>query len=385
MKILYYDCFSGISGDMNLAAMLELGMPEKYLKEQLSKLKINNFELIAEKNEINKIAGTKVKVKHTKEDKKHRNISDIKEIINNSDLNKNIKQTSIKIFEKIAVAEAHIHQTTTEKIHFHEVGAVDSIVDIVGAAIGIDYLKPDKIVCSTIELGKGFVKCAHGIIPVPAPATIEILKNIPVSIGNQNFEATTPTGAAILATIVDEFSDKIDINIEKIAYALGHKKSEKPNMLRVLLGNPEKKKSYIIECNIDDMNPEFYGFISEKLFKAGASDVYYTSIFMKKNRPGIKLSVLCKEKLDLLKNIILTETTTFGLRTFPVEKTELEREFSTKSTKYGLVKLKSGFLNGERIKLKPEYEDCRKLANENNVSIGEIYRTINNLVLNYNK
>jgi len=245
MKILYYDCFSGISGDMNLAAMLELGVPEEFLKESLKKLKISNFELIVEKSKINSIGGTKVTVNLTKEDKAHRHLSDIKEIINSSGLNLNVKQISISIFEKIAIAEAHIHQTTPEKIHFHEVGAVDSIVDIVGAAICIDFFKPDKVICSTIELGKGFVKCAHGIIPVPAPATLEILKNIPVSIGNQNFETTTPTGAAILATIVDEFSDNVNININKTAYALGHKKSKKPNMLRVMLGSDSKKKAHL--------------------------------------------------------------------------------------------------------------------------------------------
>jgi len=381
MRILYYDCFSGISGDMNLAAMLDSGVPEKYLKEQLSKLKVSNYNIIVEKNQINGIGGTKVTVKLTEEDKKHRNLYQIKEIINNSDLNKNVRNKSIQIFEKLALAEAHIHQTTTEKIYFHEVGAIDAIVDIVGAAICVDYLKPDKIICSTIELGKGFAKCAHGIIPIPAPATLEILRNIPVSIGNQDFEATTPTGAAILAAIVDEFCDKININIEKTAYALGHKKSEKPNMLRVLLGTYSKKPhTYIIECNIDDMNPEFYEFISEKLFEAGASDVFYSSIFMKKNRPAIKLSVLCTEdKLEILKTIILTETTTFGLRIFKVDKTELEREFTSQQTKYGTVKIKSGFLNGKKIKSKPEYEDCKKIAIENNVPISEIYKEINKL------
>ena len=243
MKILYYDCFSGISGDMNLAAMIDIGVSETYLKKELLKLNVTNFEIIATDEKINGIGGTKVTVNLTKEDKKHRHLSDIKEIINSSELNDNIKQISIKIFEKIALAEAHIHQTTVEKIHFHEVGAVDAIVDIVGAAICIDYLKADKIICSPVELGNGFAKCAHGIIPVPAPATLEILKGIPVHIGNQDFEATTPTGAAILATIVDEFSDKLHIATEKTAYGIGHKKSDKPNMLRVILGTDNKKKS----------------------------------------------------------------------------------------------------------------------------------------------
>jgi len=242
MDILYYDCFSGISGDMNLAAMLDIGVPENYLKESLAKLNLNAFELIIEKNNINGIAGTKLTVKLTEEDKKHRHLKNIKDIINNSELNNNIKDRSIKVFEKLAVAEAKIHQTSVEKIHFHEVGAIDAIVDIVGAAICIDYLKPKKVICSTIELGKGFAKCAHGIIPIPAPATLEILKDIPVNIGNQNFEATTPTGAAILATFVDEFSDNISLTINKTAYGLGHKKSEKPNMLRVLIGENSIKK-----------------------------------------------------------------------------------------------------------------------------------------------
>jgi len=224
MKILFYDCFSGISGDMNLAAMLDLGIPENYLREQLLLLKINNYELIVEKDNVSGFSGTRVTVKITHEDHDHRHLSDIFEIINNSELNENVKRISKSIFEKLAFAEAHIHQTTPEHIHFHEVGAVDAIVDIVGAAICIDFLKPEKIICSTVELGKGFTKCAHGIIPIPAPATLELLRNKPVSIGNQQFEATTPTGAAILSTIVDEFTDNVSITTQNIAYGLGHKK-----------------------------------------------------------------------------------------------------------------------------------------------------------------
>ena len=384
LRILYYDCFSGISGDMNLGAMIDLGLDPEYLKNELHKLKIDKYQLKVSKDQRHGIFGTKVDV-ITEKTEKHRHISDIENIISSSSLNDEIKELSLLIFRKIAIAEAKVHNTPVEKVHFHEVGAVDSIVDIVGAAIAINYFKPDKIIASVIEVGGGFVKCAHGTLPVPAPATAEILKGIPVRLGTVDFEATTPTGAAILAATVNEFTDKPGIKIEKTGYGVGHKKGNIPNLLRVYVGElieesalPEKSyTNHMIECNIDDMNPEHYEYVIEKLFDTGANDVFLTPVIMKKSRPGIKISVLCSKKnIETLKNILLTETTSIGIRDYKVNKTSLERKFSDIKTKWGKVKIKSSWLNGVKVHVKPEYEDCKEIARTKNISLDEVMKEI---------
>ncbi|HEY5525328.1 MAG TPA: nickel pincer cofactor biosynthesis protein LarC, partial [Clostridium sp.] len=320
MKILYYDCFSGISGDMNLGALLDLGIDKGYLIEELSKLNLEGYEIKVSKGIRKGIEGTKVDVNlsshhhehshaniegacvhehihnededghsHVHKDEPHihgvhRNLKDIEEIINCSDLSNKVKELSIKMFMEVARAEAKVHGKPLYKVHFHEVGAIDSIVDIVGAAICISHLNVDKIMSSSVELGGGFVKCAHGIIPVPAPATVEILKGIPVKLGAVPFETTTPTGAAILATCVTQFKDNNNFIINKIGYGIGNRDTDIPNVLRVMLVEEEDKpinnknkfgelhaKEYnseifeqIIECNIDDMNSELYEYIIDK-------------------------------------------------------------------------------------------------------------------------
>jgi uncharacterized protein (TIGR00299 family) protein len=379
-QILYYECFSGISGDMNLAAMIDLGVPEDYLRSELDKLGIQGYSLKVNRDSRNGIFGTRVDVILNKTDHHHRNLKDIYQIIDTSSLSSAVKDLSKNIFLKVAEAEAKIHEMPLEKIHFHEVGAIDSIVDIVGAAICHVYISPVKTMAGTIELGKGLVKSQHGIIPVPAPATAEILKGIPTHIGGASFETTTPTGAAILATIVDEFSDKLSIRTKQTGYGIGHKIAERPNMLRVYLGktnhvtgNLKSEKAWMIECNIDDMNPEWYEFIIHKLFEAGAQDVYLSSITMKKLRPGTKLSVLSKnENLESIKEIILRESTTIGLRFYSVEKAVLERKESVISTGYGPVRVKSAFLNDRLVHQKPEYEDCKKIAQKTGMPLKEI-------------
>lgn len=383
--VIYYNCFSGISGDMNLAAMIDLGVPAKHLKTELQKLNLDEYELNITRESRNGIFGTRVDVLLTKHEHHHRHLKDIYEIIESSALDKETKNISKQIFHKIAVAEGKIHEMPIEKVHFHEVGAIDSIVDIVGAAICYNYLKPKRVYCGTIELGSGTVKSEHGIIPVPAPATLEILKNIPTHIGGAEFETTTPTGAAILATIVDEFTKSVNLTNQVTGYGVGHKISETPNLLRVFRGKIQeptnssfqKEDAWLIECNIDDMNPEWYELIMEKLFLAGAQDVFLTNIIMKKSRPGIKLSVLCAQtKLDELENILLTESTSLGLRVFPVQKTILERKAYILQTKFGKVRIKSTYLNGEIIRQKPEYDDCKRLSLEIGVTISQIMREI---------
>ncbi|SHH63031.1 hypothetical protein SAMN02745135_01456 [Caloranaerobacter azorensis DSM 13643] len=315
----------------------------------------------------------------------HRNLKDIEDIINSSSLNENVKKLSIDMFIKIAQAEAKVHGKSLYEVHFHEVGAVDSIVDIVGAAICIDYLKVDKIMASHVQVGGGFVNCAHGLIPVPAPATVEILKGIPIKSGLVPFETTTPTGAAILAVNVDEFTDEMNFTIEKIGYGIGSRDLKIPNVLRVYIARENEKKTeydlhnkqYILETNIDDMNPEIYSYIEKKLFDKGALDVFRTPIIMKKGRMAVKLSVLVNEKdIKAIQEVIFRETTSIGIRKYEVEKIMLERDFSKVSTNYGEVTVKNSYYKGERIKSKPEYEDCRRLAEENNVPIGEIYREV---------
>jgi len=386
--VLYYDCFSGISGDMNLAVLIDLGVPAKYLAEELQKLNVEGYTLDVTSDQRNGINGTKVKVRLSDEntDRHHRHLSDIVKIINGSDLNDNVREMSLKMFQRLAEAEAHVHGKEINEIHFHEVGAIDSIVDIIGAAICLDYLKPERILCSAVELGSGMIKCEHGILPVPAPATAEILKDIPVSSGNQTFEATTPTGAVILACNVDGFSDLDNFKIVKTAYGIGHKESEKPNMLRVykgeLIGAEKPSSAHLMfECNIDDSNPEILEYIMDKLFAAGADDVFITPIIMKKSRNASKLSVLCNESIrNIISEILIRETSTFGFRSYPVDKTELKRDFIELETKYGKVSIKRAYYEDRIIKHKAEFEDCARLARENDIPIRDVYREIEKLL-----
>lgn len=383
MKILYYDCFSGISGDMNLAAMIDLGVPEDYLKQELAGLFLKDYYILISEELRNGIRGAKVLIRTEADSHEHRNLKDILQLIHKSGLNENVCSGAERMFRTLAEAEAKVHGTTADAIHFHELGAVDSILDIVGAAICFDYLKPDRIISSTVELGSGFAVGEHGTLPVPAPATAEILKNIPVKKGAQPFEATTPTGAVILACNVNEFTDNPSFRIQKTAYGIGNSQSAIPNMLRVHLGetleNPDQKRHSLIECNIDDMNPELIDYIMDKLFAEGADDVFITPIIMKKTRNASQLSVLCSnEKKENLISLMLHETSTFGLRTFSVEKTTLPREFISADTRYGKVTLKKAFLPNGESKFKPEYNEIAAIAKEHNKPIREVYREIIN-------
>jgi pyridinium-3,5-bisthiocarboxylic acid mononucleotide nickel chelatase len=424
MKILYYDCFSGISGDMNLGALLDLGVDFGYLQSELLKLPVHGYTLEKEQDIRKGISGTRLhvildedhkhphdhghhhhshekggklhgmdlKIGHSEHEHEeghhhHNSYREIKEVIKNSSLNEHVKELSLAIFEKVALAEAKIHNKPVDDIGFHEVGAVDSIVDIVGAAICLDKLAPDAIYCSTIELGSGMVRCAHGIYPVPAPATAEILKNIPVKKGNVSFEATTPTGAAILAATVTKFVDKADFTILSTGHGIGSKDGELPNVLRVFLGEKativHADTSYMIECNIDDMNPEFYDYVIDMLLKAGAKDVYLTPIIMKKSRPAVKLSVLCTEDAeDAVHAILFRETSTIGTRKYRVEKTMLDRQIENVETALGTVRIKTAWFQGKRIRSKPEYDDCIRIAKEHKMPLQQVYREIEQFLNN---
>lgn len=399
MKLLYYDCFMGISGDMNLGALIDLGVDKEYLLNELKKLNLQGYHIEINKGMKNGINGTQVKVEiesnppHAKSvmmDSHHqhepqRGMKEISQIIENSTLNDNIKSKSMAMFEHIAQAEAKIHNKPIEEIHFHEVGALDSIIDIVGAAICLDYLNPDKIMASSIELGGGMVKCAHGLFPVPAPATAEILKGKPVKTGAVQFETTTPTGAAILVTYVDEFNDTNHFVIEKTGYGHGYKEAEVPNLLRVFWTHDDEtnySKHYqtMIETNIDDMSGECYEAVFEKLFEAGSRDVFLTPIIMKKSRPAVTLSVLCdNENSNIITDLIFRHTTSIGVRTYKVLKEILERNIQTIKTPYGMVRIKLSGRKGHFSKAKPEYEDCFRISKESNKPLTMILAEIQQL------
>lgn len=387
MKILYYDCFAGISGDMNLGAMIDLGVDREQLAKELQKLVIDPYEIRISRDQRKGISGTRVDVViPDKPLRHHRTFADISRLIEESTLSDSVKTVSRKIFTKLAEAEAKIHGCNTAEVHFHEIGAVDSIVDVVGAAICLEALKVDKVYASPVQVGGGFVQCAHGTLPVPAPATAEILRGIPMKSGLVPFEMTTPTGAAILAATVDVFTQELSIIPQKIGYGIGHRDTDIPNVLRVFTGDvegqviaddPEICDAFVVECNIDDMNPEFYSDVMDSLFETGAQDVFFTPIIMKKSRPAVMISVICHDHhLKAVEEILLLRTSTLGVKSSKVIKTMLKRDFVKVSTKYGDVTVKNAYWRGKKIKCKPEYEECKRLAEERGVSIKTIYDSI---------
>ncbi len=395
-KIIYLDCFSGISGDMTLGALLDLGFDVSYLTTELKKLPIEGYEISVDKINGHKISCTDFKVKISG-GQPSRNYSEIKGLINNSSLKESIKQRALSIFEVLADAESKIHQVPMDMLHFHEVGAVDSIIDIVGTAIGFDYYNPDKIFCSPVPLGSGFINAAHGKLPVPAPATAEILKDIPVYTGDFDFEVTTPTGAAIIKSSATSFCKLPLLKISGIGYGSGSRKNTKvPNLLRIILGVENNftkngdnnliatdakstgfdfEELVILSANIDDLSAELMGFVTEKILKEGALDVWTEPVFMKKNRQATKLTVLCKKEDDIrISKIIFKETTTLGIRRVDTGRYFLERKEAIVKLPYGEIKVKLGYLKGEIITCSPEYESCAKLARKTKKPLREIYR-----------
>lgn len=387
MKIAYFDCFSGISGDMILGALADLGNDFSFIKKELKKLDLKGYSLSHKKVKRGVIETTRVDVKVTEKSSSKRNLKSIISIIKNSGLAEKIKNDSIKIFRRLAEAEATVHGTTINKIHFHEVGAIDSIVDIVGSVIGIHHLNISKIVSSSINIGSGFVKCDHGTLPVPAPAVVEILRGVPCFSSGTRQELTTPTGAAVIVTLANEFGSLPELKTDRVGYGAGGKNlKEMPNALRIILGelsiaNELKKEIFVLETNIDDMNPEFYDVVMEKLFQAGAVDVFLTPIIMKKNRPATKLSVLTQQQnVEMLANEVLKNTTSFGIRFYPVERVMLEREFQEIETVLGKVKVKIGKRDGEICHISPEYEHCKKISREQGIPIKKVYEEIQSAI-----
>ncbi|NQT30123.1 MAG: nickel pincer cofactor biosynthesis protein LarC [Candidatus Saganbacteria bacterium] len=377
MRIAHFDCSSGIAGNMVLGALLDAGVDLTYLKQELHKLQIT--PPAADKLQITKVRrglihGTFVNVK-IKKDKHHRHLKDILSIIKKSKLSKNVKKLSVRIFKRLAEAEAKVHGVPINKIHFHEVGAVDAIIDIVGTAICLEKLGIEKVYASPIPHGKGTFKHAHGILPIPAPATAQLLKSIPTYGINLGAELVTPTGAAIISTIASDFCDLPRMRLQKIGYGAGSLTFPKlSNFLRVFIGEAEiaAERDVIlqIEANIDDMNPKAYHRAIAKLMKAGALDAYVTPIIMKKKRKAINLVVLCRpEQRNKMLDKIFSLTTTLGVRIYVVAREKLSRKFKKTKTKHGKVKVKLGYLGKELKTAAPEYEDLKRLAKKYSVPL----------------
>jgi pyridinium-3,5-bisthiocarboxylic acid mononucleotide nickel chelatase len=385
-KILYYDCFAGISGDMNLGALVDLGVPASHLEKELAKLNIAGFRLEVVPEKRKGISGTKVTVViENPENEKHRHLCHIEELVNNSSLTDSVKIKALAIFMKVAEAEAKVHNIDIQKVHFHEVGALDSIADIVGAAICQEYLEVDEILASPVQLGGGFVKCAHGTMPVPAPATAEIVADMPVKTGLVEYEATTPTGAAILAATVDKYCSAMELVLKKTGYGIGQRDGAIPNVLRVYLAEDHSQhtqdlsveEAIMLECNMDDMNPEWYSHLTGRLFEAGAADVFMIPIIMKKSRPGHMLSVLCRQNnVDRMKEILFRESSSIGLREYVIKKNVLRREMVKLKIKYGEIEVKRSYFGGQVVNEKPEFEQVRRMALEHGVTLEEIRKEV---------
>ncbi|GFK95310.1 hypothetical protein NNJEOMEG_03169 [Fundidesulfovibrio magnetotacticus] len=489
MNILYYDCFAGLSGDMNLAAMIGLGVDPDHLRAELSKLGLDHeFELRVGRDSRHGIHGVRVDVvlaehghghangnDHDRHDHEHhhghehehgqgrdehqhahgheighahapfgcgtrkhapghgvphdpgvdqgraperepahgharnapstlrdtvshtkchagavpghaphRNLAAVEAIIRASGLSEAVKRTSLDIFRRVAEAEATVHGKPLEEVHFHEVGATDSLVDIVGAAVCFHALGVDAVWAAPVELGGGFVRCAHGLMPVPAPATAEILRGVPTTRGAARHEATTPTGAAIVASLASRFTASPAIAVEKTAYGIGHREADIPNVLRVHLARAEApaprnpvQAARLLQCNIDDMTGEALGVAMDLLMEQGAMDVHFAPIQMKKNRPATCVSLLCAQAdEERFKELIFRHTTTLGVKSFPLEKTVLAVSFETLETPLGPVTLKNALLDGKVLRSKPELEDCRELARRHGVPLAEVYAAV---------
>ncbi|MXW55029.1 MAG: nickel pincer cofactor biosynthesis protein LarC [Gammaproteobacteria bacterium] len=381
MQLLLYECFSGIAGDMNLGALIDVGVPEEHLRSELSQLNLEGeYQLTVSRGSKQGISGTLATVS-CRPSNAHRHFPDIRRMIESSELSDSVARRSVQIFENLAEAEARVHNISRDEVHFHEVGAIDAIVDIVGASICLEYLKPDSIACGPIELGSGMVKCEHGLMPVPAPATAELLLDRPTTRGRVDGEATTPTGAAILSATVDSFEVPNNLRVKRIGYGLGQKDFEVPNVLRVSLAQMEPELAYEsnmeIECNIDDMTPEAIGTLFEQLLEEGALDVFVTPILMKKSRPAHRITVLARQdKAEHLIGSVLRGTTTLGVRTHSVTKHMVPRQILNVQTRYGSVRVKIAKLSSSETKWKVEHEDLARLAREEGLQYLEVKRKI---------
>ena len=404
MKILYFDCPAGLSGDMTLGALLDLGVDETALRTELSKLGVDGeYEFHVDRAQKRGITGTQVKVHLTygehgaeaehkcvaegdapghshQHPHAHRHMSDIVELIQASGLSESVKRRAVALFTELARAEGKVHGVPAEEVHFHEVGAVDSIVDIVGACIALELLAPDRVIFSPVNTGSGRVRCQHGLMPVPAPATAELLTGVPSYSDGTMSEMTTPTGALIARCFATGYGPRPAMTIRRVGYGLGFKDFDFPNALRAILGDDgsdtaEAQTVWELKCNLDDMTGEAMGYALERLLSGGALDAWYTPIHMKKNRPAWELTALCApERRADVERILLSETTTLGVRACSFERTTLPRDWQTADTPWGPVRVKIAH-GPDGLRAAPEYEDCAKLAREQGIPFVKIYAT----------
>jgi pyridinium-3,5-bisthiocarboxylic acid mononucleotide nickel chelatase len=378
-KRLHLDCFSGISGDMTLAALLDLGVPEEVVQSAVHSLGLPG-QLRVERIRKAGFASVKIFVE-TPHEHSHRHLSHIVKMIDQATMTAGAREIAKRMFQKLGEAEAASHGIAIEKVHFHEVGAVDSIFDFVGIAVAIDWLRPERITSSPVPTGSGFVRCDHGLLPVPAPAVARLLTGIPLAPSTIESELTTPTGAAVLATLVTEFTRTVPSLIEKVGIGAGTKDfPEQPNILRVFLGEeaavPSTDTVWQLESNIDDMPGEILGYTMERLLDVGALDAYLVPIHMKKNRPAVILSVLCTEQnRSAIEQVIFAETATLGIRRTKVDRTKLQRESVTVMTPWGAIAGKVAWNDSMKV-FTPEYEACAKVARENQLPLRQVYDAV---------
>ncbi len=390
MRIAYFDCFSGASGDMILGSMIDAGLNPRLLKEELKKLRISTIRLNVKKVLKRGISATQVIVEGRSEKRHHRNLKEMLRIIERSDLESTVKKKSTEVFQRIASVEGEIHQEPVEEIHFHEIGGLDSIVDIVGAVWGFGQMGIERLYVSNINVGTGFVQCEHGTLPVPAPATLALMKGKPIYSWGVEKELLTPTGAALLTSLGTEFGKMPSMRVERIGYGAGRDDFSHPNLLRLMIGTPSaisgKERVIVIETNIDDMNPQLYDYVMERLLGMEVQEVFLTPIIMKKNRPGTLLTVICPpEKLPSMIEFVLTETTTLGLRWHEEERERADREILTLRTRYGRIRFKLGRWEGKVVNLSPEYEDCKGLALKKRVPLKDVFEEAKRVAATFQK
>lgn len=386
--LAYLDCFSGISGDMTLGALLHLGVPLPWLRESIARLPLAGFDIAAADVEYNGIRAKRVEV-HAGNDHHHRRYADIRMLIENSPLPDSAKGMALAMFKRLAEAEANVHGCQPDEVHFHEVGAVDAIVDVVGTALGFQHLGITETACAPVPTGRGFVDCRHGRLPVPAPATAALLQGVP-TIGTEiEYELTTPTGAAIATTAAASFGPRPAMTVSGIGYGAGRRNLEPgPNLLRVLVGERissqpkddtgfNRDRIVVVETSIDNMNSEFFGYVMDRLFEVGALDVVWIPVQMKKNRPGTLLQALCTPgRLSAIARCILSETTSLGVRYYEADRYLLERDHVTMDSSFGRIPVKRIRYPQGEVRYVPEYEVCRRIALEKGVALRAVYETV---------
>ena len=384
MRILYFDCIAGISGDMALGALIDAGADPEPIRKGLAGLPLEPFELDVEEVDSGGLRATKVHV-HTSSLGLIRTYASIRSLLDQAEMPLNAKGMAQRIFRRLAEAEAMIHRKELEQVTFHEVGAVDSIVDIVGTALALSSLGIERVFSSAVPTGFGMVKTEHGSLPIPAPAVVELLRGAPMYSRGVSVELVTPTGAAILASIVEGFGELPPMRIEHVGYGAGSARLDFPNVLRVLIGEEDREAlspatdapvgtELVFETNVDDLNPELYGYVLERLFEAGAQDAWLTPIVMKKGRPAVMISVLASpQRQEAIRQVLFRETGTLGIRMSSVDKRTLEREWIEVTTHHGTVRVKIGLMAGQAVTVAPEFEDCAQIARDAGIPARDVY------------